>query len=224
MPCTHIGRTVWPSNIWRIDSQEAAPAVARRGRRGPASGWSGSSSPLVVPDRGCPVRDAGRILAGALAILVWWLFFSRAPWSERLGALVLMIVAVFATSRLVHVSIAEAGMGILLFFVLAVPVLSLALVAWAVASRRLPDGPRRAVAGRRPSCRVRRLHARPDRWHQRRGGSGPPLAVDGDSRGTAPGPGRRRRRRPAPPPPTPVEPPVPERPTATRLRRRLRRQ
>ena len=41
----------------------------------------------------------------ALAILVWWLFFSRAPWSERVGAIVLMVVAVFATSRVVHESI-----------------------------------------------------------------------------------------------------------------------
>jgi len=79
----------------------------------------------------------------ALAIFVWWVFFSRAPWSERLGAILLMIVALFATSRIVHESIAGGGMGMLLY-VLAIPVLSLALVAWAVASRRLANGPRRA--------------------------------------------------------------------------------
>ena len=82
-------------------------------------------------------------LVGGLAILVWWLFFSRAPWSERVGALVLMVGAVFATKRIVHPSIANAGMGMMLFF-FAIPVLSLALVAWAVASRRLSSGPRRA--------------------------------------------------------------------------------
>ncbi|HYO16518.1 MAG TPA: PQQ-binding-like beta-propeller repeat protein [Thermoanaerobaculia bacterium] len=82
-----------------------------------------------------------------LAVIVWWVFFSRAPWSERLGAVVLMIAAVFATLRIpgvLHESIAKGAMGFL-FIVLVVPVLSLALVAWAVASRRLPDGPRRAA-------------------------------------------------------------------------------
>jgi outer membrane protein assembly factor BamB len=79
----------------------------------------------------------------ALAILVWWLFFSRALWPERLGALVLMIVAVFATSRLVHESIAGGGMGMLLY-VYAIPLLSLVLVAWAAASRRLSTVLRRA--------------------------------------------------------------------------------
>ncbi len=34
----------------------------------------------------------------------------------------------------------------MLYYVFAVPVLSLALVAWAVASRRLSDGRRRVVA------------------------------------------------------------------------------
>ena len=48
----------------------------------------------------------GGVAGAALAIVVWWLFFSRAPWSERLGAIVLMIVALFATSRIVHASIA----------------------------------------------------------------------------------------------------------------------
>ena len=31
-------------------------------------------------------------LGAALAVVLWWLFFSRARWSERLGAIVLMIV------------------------------------------------------------------------------------------------------------------------------------
>jgi outer membrane protein assembly factor BamB len=82
-------------------------------------------------------------VVGALAIVVWWLFFSRAPWSERLGALVLMVITLLATSRLVHASIAGGAMGALLYF-LAIPVLSLALVAWAVATRHLSRGPRRA--------------------------------------------------------------------------------
>jgi len=81
-------------------------------------------------------------LIGALAIVVWWLFFSRAPWPERVGAIFLMIVALFGTSRLVHKSIANGMMGMMLP-IFAIPVLNLALVAWAVASRRLADGPRR---------------------------------------------------------------------------------
>jgi outer membrane protein assembly factor BamB len=82
-------------------------------------------------------------LVGALAIVVWWVFFSRAPWSERLGAIALMIVALAVTSRLVHESIATGMMG-MMFVISAVPVLSAAFVAWAVASRRLSDGLRRA--------------------------------------------------------------------------------
>ncbi|MEE8412128.1 MAG: PQQ-binding-like beta-propeller repeat protein [Acidobacteriota bacterium] len=85
----------------------------------------------------------GRVFGG-LAIVVWWAFFSRAPRSERWGAAVLMIVALVATSRMLHESTATAGMGFT-FFLYAIPVLSLAFVVWAVAGRRLPDGPRRAA-------------------------------------------------------------------------------
>src|SRR5216117_4186574 len=56
--------------------------------------------PIVVP--GTMMFGVIGGLVGVLAIVVWWLFFSRAPWTERVGAIVLMIVALFATSRLVH--------------------------------------------------------------------------------------------------------------------------
>jgi outer membrane protein assembly factor BamB len=98
--------------------------------------------PVVAPDA-IPVAIIGG-LVGGLAIVVWWLFFSRAPWSERVGVVVLMILVLFATSRVIDVSVAKGSMG-MLFPVLAVPGLSLAFVASVVASRRLSNGPRRAV-------------------------------------------------------------------------------
>ena len=79
-------------------------------------------------------------LLGGLGIVVWWAFFSRAPRLERWGAIVLMIAALFATARMNHESI-----GPLWLVGYAIPVLCLAFVGWAVASRRLADGPRRAT-------------------------------------------------------------------------------
>jgi outer membrane protein assembly factor BamB len=83
-------------------------------------------------------------LGCALAVVVWWLFFSRAPWSERLGAVVLAIVAVVATRRVVHPSIAGGMMGMMLP-VYAVPFLALALAAGALVGSRLSTGRRRAA-------------------------------------------------------------------------------
>jgi hypothetical protein len=54
--------------------------------------------PIVVPGAGGTAIFGG--LIGGLAVIVWWLFFSRALWSERLGAIVLMVGAVLATSRI----------------------------------------------------------------------------------------------------------------------------
>lgn len=82
-------------------------------------------------------------LVGGLVVFGWWLFFSRAPWSERLGAIGLIVVALLATKRLVHPSIAGGMMGMMLY-IYAMPVVSLALVAWAGASRRLSPGLQRA--------------------------------------------------------------------------------
>jgi len=98
---------------------------------------------FVTPDAFFIAMMGG--LGCGLVVLVWWLFFSRAPWIERVGAIVLMVVAIIATKRVVHESIAGGGMGFLLYFY-AIPVLSLALVAGAVASQRLSlsSGLRRA--------------------------------------------------------------------------------
>src|SRR3972149_5299722 len=50
-------------------------------------------------------------LVGALAIIVWGVFFSRTPWSERVGAVILMALALAATKRFLHGSMATAGVG-----------------------------------------------------------------------------------------------------------------
>lgn len=86
----------------------------------------------------------GGIICGLL-LVVWWLFFSRAPWLERIGIIVLIVVAVMATKRVVHPSIAGGMMGMMLP-ILSIPFLCFAVVAAvAVANRRLGTWPRRAL-------------------------------------------------------------------------------
>jgi outer membrane protein assembly factor BamB len=98
--------------------------------------------PLVAPDFTLYAVLSG--LVGGIAIVVWWLFFSRAPWLDRLGAVVLMIAAIFAMWPLTHVSIATGAMGMILP-ILAIPGLGVALVAAAAVSRNFATGPRRAT-------------------------------------------------------------------------------
>lgn len=103
--------------------------------------------PLIAPDAeifSFPLAFLG-MMAGvlfAVAIIIWWLFLSRAPWPERVGAILLMIIALIATRFIAHQSIAGAGMGMLLYFS-AIPGLCLALVIWAVATQRLSVNVRR---------------------------------------------------------------------------------
>jgi outer membrane protein assembly factor BamB len=89
----------------------------------------------------------GGMLAGlilAAAILLWWLFFSRMQWLERIAGLVLVVIAVIAIKPIVHLSISNGMMGMMLY-VLSIPVMSLALVGAAVAGRRLSRGGRRVA-------------------------------------------------------------------------------
>ena len=102
-------------------------------------------APLVLAE-GELIAILGSVAAGAV-MLLWWLFFSRAPWLERLGILAFMVAAVYATLFIVHPSIRGGMMGRMLFFYLAIPFVPLALVAGAAISRqlRLASGARRAV-------------------------------------------------------------------------------
>jgi outer membrane protein assembly factor BamB len=105
--------------------------------------------PVIAPDAEIKEMPLAIIsmLSGivlGLAIVVWWLFFSRAAWSERLGAVVLMVAGVAATWFLVDQSIRGGHMGMTLFL-FTPPVLGLALVAWAVLTQQMPDGIRRAT-------------------------------------------------------------------------------
>ncbi len=77
---------------------------------------------------------------GAAVIVLWWVFLSRARWFERLGAIALMAAGVGAAWGLKHESMGPAWL-----FGWALPILCVAFVAGAVASRRLADGPRRAA-------------------------------------------------------------------------------
>jgi hypothetical protein len=106
---------------------------------------------LVLIRLGLPIVWPEQTLAGVLggigggvAIIAWWLFFSRAPWSERLGAIGLMIAGLAVTWPFVDVSISTGAMGGLLPL-LAVPPMAVMFVAWAVATRRLSHGMRRAT-------------------------------------------------------------------------------
>lgn len=98
--------------------------------------------PIFAPDQ------AGNAILGGVAcgvaVLGWWLFFSRAPWTDRIGAVVLMIIAVLLTRMVVHKSISDGMMGFMLPL-FSLPVLSLALVVSAAIGRKLPIAPRRAL-------------------------------------------------------------------------------
>jgi outer membrane protein assembly factor BamB len=81
-------------------------------------------------------------MIGTLAVLIWWIFFSRARWPERLGVTLLMIVTWFAMRPLLDPSIIGGAMGGLP--ILGFTLFAIALVVWAVATRNSSTGTRRA--------------------------------------------------------------------------------
>ncbi|MCI0617125.1 PQQ-binding-like beta-propeller repeat protein, partial [bacterium] len=83
-------------------------------------------------------------VACGILLVIWWLFFSRAAWSERIGAILLMVAALFITRYIVHVSIRGGAMGFLLF-IYAIPAICLAFVVWAVVTRNLSTRMRRVT-------------------------------------------------------------------------------
>ena len=97
-------------------------------------------APMLFPDLALGAMAAG--LATMAIIVLWWLFFSRAPWADRVGFILLAIVGLMATRQVIHESIAGGMMGFMLYMY-AVPVLCLALVVGAAIGSRLPAALRR---------------------------------------------------------------------------------
>jgi outer membrane protein assembly factor BamB len=82
---------------------------------------------------------------GAALILLWWLFFSRAPWLERIGAVLLIALAAVMTRPFVHPSIGGGAGGGMLFALLLPATVPPFLVAGAILSRRSSRGVRWAT-------------------------------------------------------------------------------
>ena len=148
-------------------------------------------------------------LVGALLIVLWWVFFSRAPWSERLGAIVVMIVAVVVDpAPHPHLdSERDDGQDVLRYCRPA----NREPRARRLGGRQPPPVSRSPALGdgRRYPARLRSVVARPHQWHSRRR-SGARVAVDptAEERLLA-----QARDEPAAPPSAPAAPATPpERP------------
>ena len=95
-----------------------------------------------VPGAGLIGVLAGML--GAALVALWWLFFSRVPWLERIGVLLLVVLSAMLTQRFAHSSIGGASAG-LLFILLLPATVPPFLVAGAVLSRRSSRGVRAAA-------------------------------------------------------------------------------
>ena len=77
-------------------------------------------------------------VGGAVLITLWWLLFSRARWTDRLGAIALVAVGVVLTSMAVDASIAGGAQG-MLAYIFGFAFFAFALAVWAVATARMTD-------------------------------------------------------------------------------------
>lgn len=101
--------------------------------------WPGALAVLLLflARYGLPLIDQDMLfvaLGGAavavVAVLVWWLGFSRVPWPERAGALVVIPLAAVLVQKFVDKSIATGAMG-MLYVMYVIPLACLALPVWA---------------------------------------------------------------------------------------------
>lgn len=98
--------------------------------------------PLVAPSERI-LGMLGAVVAGLLIVL-WWLFLSRAPWVERIGAIAVLAAAIVTIPPFLDPSIAGAGQGFM-FYIFSVPSFALAVVVAAAAGRRMSQTGRRAA-------------------------------------------------------------------------------
>ena len=98
--------------------------------------------PIFLPEA-LPLGVLGGLLC-ALAVLIWWAFFSRAARFERWSAVLLIVVSLLVESRFIDKSIATGMMGFM-FPVFAFPAVTLAFVVWAVVTQNLSTSVRRAT-------------------------------------------------------------------------------
>ena len=89
------------------------------------------------------VGTLGSVLC-ALLVILWWLFFSRAPWIERIGLILVTAVAMLAIRPFLHPSITGGMMGNMFAFSVP-PVLGTLFVIWAATTRNLSNAVRRAT-------------------------------------------------------------------------------
>ena len=132
MTSEQVGETAVrkPLRLWPGVAVVAVQWVARYG------------APKIEPD--WTIYGILASVACGLLVLLWWLFFSRAAWLERIGAVVVVVAGMLAAKALAHESIATGAMG-MLFPILAIPAASLAFVVWAVVSRNWSNGTRRVA-------------------------------------------------------------------------------
>ena len=97
-------------------------------------------APIIEPET--IIIGVFGVLVFGLGIVVWWIFFSRAPRFEKWLPIPLTIISLYLTYQILDKSIATANMN-LMFTMYSIPVMCLAFVAWAVISRNFSQRLRR---------------------------------------------------------------------------------
>ncbi|HBE01525.1 MAG TPA: hypothetical protein DC049_03485 [Spirochaetia bacterium] len=99
--------------------------------------------PLIIPETLVAGVFAGML--GGLAVIIWWIFFSRAKNIDRFGPVILIFISLYAASRFLHESIKTGNMG-LMFIIYAIPVMSIAFVIAVLIGSFFSSTPRRVIA------------------------------------------------------------------------------